>query len=53
MDRYDFASVVDDIFKECNSVEEICNRYIQLKKDLDILFQQNITLKGGEGDGIY
>jgi hypothetical protein len=48
MDRYDFASVVDDIFKECNSVEEVCNRYILLKKDLDNLFQQNIALKGGE-----
>ena len=47
MDRYDFASVVDDIFKECNSVEEVCNRYIQLKKNLDNLFQQNIALKGG------
>lgn len=47
MDRYDFASVVDDIFKECNSVEEVCNRYVQLKKDLDNLFQQNIALKGG------
>lgn len=48
IDRYDFASVVDDIFKECDSVEEICNQYIQLKKDLDNLFQQNILLKRGE-----
>jgi hypothetical protein len=48
MDRYDFMSMVDDIFKECTSVEEMCNRYVQLKKDLDSIFQQNISLKGGE-----
>jgi len=47
MDRYDFMSMVDDIFKECDSVEDIANRYIQMKKDLDSLFQQNIALKGG------
>ena len=46
MDRYDFASVVDDIFKECNSVEDMVARYIQMKKDLDNIFQQNIALKG-------
>ena len=44
MDRYEFASVVDDIFKECKLTEELCNRYIQLKKDLDNLFQQNLAL---------
>lgn len=48
MDRYDFMSMVDDIFKECDSVEEMCNRYVRLKKDLDSLFQQNLALKGGE-----
>lgn len=46
MDRYDFASVVDDIFKECNSVEDIVARYIQMKKDLDIIAMQNVILKG-------
>ena len=44
MDRYDFASVVDDIFKECTSIEEACSRYSQLKNDLDSLFKQNIAL---------
>ena len=47
MDRDNFAAVVDDAFKECKSVEEICNRYIQLKTDLDNLFQQKIALKDG------
>lgn len=46
MDRYDFACVTDDIFKECKTVDEMCNRYVQLKKDLDIIFQQNLMLKG-------
>ena len=44
MDRYDFASVVDDIFKECKTIEEACARYSQLKDDLDNLFKQNMTL---------
>lgn len=47
MDRDNFAAVVEGAFKECKSVEEICDRYIQLKTDLDNLFQQNIALKGG------
>lgn len=47
MDRYDFASVVDDIFKECDSVEDIVSRYMQMRKDLDNLYCQNIALKGG------
>lgn len=44
MDRYDFASVVDDIFKECKTIEELCNRYVTLKNDLDNLYRQNMTL---------
>ena len=44
MDRYDFMSVVDDIFKECNSSEELTDRYVQMKKDLDGLYSQNRTL---------
>ena len=48
MDMYDFASLVDDIFKDCNSTKEMCSRYVQLKKALDNLFQQNLALKGSE-----
>ena len=43
-DRYDFMTVVDDIFKESTSTEDMCNRYVQLKKDLDSIFQQNLKL---------
>lgn len=46
MDRYDFMSLVDDAFKECNSVEEIAVRYQQMQKDLDALYMQNVMLKG-------
>lgn len=47
MDRYDFASVVDDIFKECDTIEDMVARYVQMKKDMDNLFRQNVALKGG------
>jgi hypothetical protein len=45
MDRYDFMSLVDDIFKECDSLEDLANRYVQMKKDLDSLYLQNLDLK--------
>jgi hypothetical protein len=45
MDRYDFMSLVDDIFKECDSIEDLANRYVQMKKDLDSLYLQNLDLK--------
>ena len=44
-DRYDFMSLVDDIFKESKDAEDMCNRYVQLKKDLDSIFQQNLALR--------
>lgn len=51
MDRYDFASVVDDIFKECKTIPELCNRYGQLKADLDNIFKQNIALVAAVSEG--
>jgi hypothetical protein len=48
MDRYDFMSMVDDIFKECDSIEELANRYVQMKKDLDSMYIQNIALRQAE-----
>ena len=45
MDRYDFMSLVDDAFKECNSVEEMAIRYQQMQKDLESLYMQNVMLK--------
>lgn len=45
MDRYDFMSLVDDIFKECQTLEDVANRYVQMKKDLDSLYLQNLDLK--------
>lgn len=46
MDRYDYMSLVDDAFKECNSVEEMAVRYHQMQKDLESLYTQNVILKG-------
>ena len=46
VDRYDFATVVDEIFKESESIEAMVARYVQMKKDLDSIFRQNIALKG-------
>lgn len=46
MDRFDFMSVVDDIFKECKTSEEIASRYAQMKSDLDNIYLQNIALRG-------
>lgn len=48
MDRYDFANVVDGIFKESGSLHDMVARYVQMKKDLDNLFRQNIALKSDE-----
>ena len=50
MDRYDFASVVDDIFKGVKTIEEVCNIYIILKNDLDNLFRQNMSLLVAENE---
>lgn len=49
-DRYDFAEVVDGIFKESGSLQDMVARYIQMKKDLDCIFQQNVALKGCDED---
>lgn len=48
MDRYDFMSMVDDIFKECETIEEIAVRYAQMRKDLDHMYVQNIALRQAE-----
>lgn len=47
-DRYEFASVTDEIFKNCKTIEDMCEVYVQLKKDLNGLFQQNVALKSAE-----
>lgn len=48
MDRYEFMSMVDDMFKECNTEEEIRDRHVQLRTDLYDIFRQNLALKGCE-----
>lgn len=45
-DRYDFVSLVDEVFKEADSIEDMVSRYVQMKRDLDETFRQNVALKG-------
>jgi hypothetical protein len=45
MDRYDFMSLVDDIFKECITEKDLEIRYLQMKSDLDNLYAQNLNLR--------
>lgn len=53
MDYYNFISIVDDIFKECNSVEEMCARYVKLKESLDCAYKQNLVLKKVAKDSTF
>lgn len=41
-DRYEFASVVDDMFKECESTKDLFKVYKTLKDDLAELLKQNL-----------
>ena len=49
-DRYDFISLVDEIFKESPSIEDTVSRYTQMRKDLDESFRQNIALRAFESE---
>ena len=49
-DRYDFISLVDEIFKESSSIEDTVSRYTQMRKDLDETFRQNIALRAFESE---
>lgn len=49
MEKNTFASVVDDIFKDCKTKEELLNHYRQLSRILDTLLYKNVSLfKEGE-----
>ena len=47
-DKYDFACMVDDIFKECKTISDINFRFIEMQNILKNLFNQNIELKVAE-----
>lgn len=49
-DRYDFMTIVDEIFKECTSVEDIVARYVQMGEDFDKVFCDNVALRAYEGE---
>ena len=43
MDKYEFMCMVDDIFEECKTKEEMDNRFKQMKE----IIQQQYVLKIG------
>lgn len=47
-DKYDFACMVDDIFKYCKTISDINFRFIEMQNILKNLFNQNIELKVAE-----
>ena len=47
-DKYDFASIVDDIFKECKTMSDVDFAFIEMENILKNLFNQNIALKVAE-----
>lgn len=47
-DKYDFMSVIDDIFKECKTISDVNFRFVELQNTLTDLFNQNIALKVAE-----
>ena len=47
-DKYDFASIVDDIFKECKTMSDVNFTFIEMQNILKNLFNQNIALKVAE-----
>lgn len=44
-DKYDFACMVDGIFKECKTISDVNFRFIEMQNALTYLFNQNIDLK--------
>lgn len=44
-DKYDFACVVDDIFKECKTMSDVNFRFLEMQNALTYLFNKNIELK--------
>ena len=44
-DKYDFMCLVDDIFKECETIGDINFMFIEMENALTSLFNQNVELK--------
>lgn len=50
-DKYDYYCMIDDIFKSCDTSEEMVLRCTFLKDVVNELFKQNYTLKVAEEKG--
>lgn len=47
-DRYDFSCMIDDNFKECETIKDVNFRFMEMQNILVSLFNQNIALKVAE-----
>jgi len=52
MDKYELEAFMQDIFKECKTIDNACKRYVYLKNKLDDVFREKLDLlvnaeKGG------
>ena len=45
IDKYEFMCIVDDSFKECETIEDMNLRFMEMQNILKDLFNQNIALK--------
>ena len=55
MNKYEFNAFMQDIFKECKTIDDVCERYVYSKNKLDIAFKDKISSlanigKGGDSD---
>ena len=42
---FTFSEIVEDIFKECGTMEEVTRVFLQMKSDLDTLFRNNMAFQ--------
>ena len=46
--KYDYMSIVDNIFSECKTISDVNFRFIEMHEALNTLFNQTIALKAAE-----
>ena len=43
MNKYEFDNFIDDVFKECETIENLCKRYVYVKNKLDEAYKNNLN----------
>lgn len=51
MNKYEFEVCMQDIFKECKTVKDACNRFIYLRKRLEDELKKTLNDIGTGGEG--